>query len=93
MHQLCICIGGNELEVERDYLIIEAQYMANLASAGVSVLVASGDSGAINDGVLQATYPTSDPDVTGVGGTSLTIGSTGGTVTTETAWSGMAGAA
>ena len=74
MHQLCICIGGNELETERDYLIIEAQYMANLASAGVSVLSASGDSGSNPDGVLQVTYPTSDPDVTGVGGTSLSIG-------------------
>ncbi len=90
MHQLCICIGGNELEVEKDYLIIQAQYMANLASAGVSVLVASGDNGANVDGALQTTYPTSDPDVTGVGGTSLTLGS-GNTVTSETAWSGSGG--
>jgi len=87
MHQLCICLGGNEAEVERDYLIIEAQYMANLASAGVSVLVASGDNGAKVDGILQTTYPTSDPDVTGVGGTSLTFDATNGTVTSETAWS------
>jgi sugar lactone lactonase YvrE len=90
MHQLCICIGGNETEVDHDYLVIEAQYMANLASAGISVLVASGDQGAIDDKVLQTTYPTSDPDVTGVGGTSLTLG-TGGAVTSETAWSGSGG--
>jgi sugar lactone lactonase YvrE len=90
MHQLCICLGGNELEVERDYLTIQAQYMANLASAGVSVLVASGDNGAYADGALQTTYPTSDPDVTGVGGTSLTLGS-GNAVTSETAWSGSGG--
>jgi sugar lactone lactonase YvrE len=90
LHQLCICVGGNELEIEKDYLVIEAQYMANLASAGVSVLVASGDNGAYNDNVLQTTYPTSDPDVTGVGGTSLTLG-TGGAVTSETAWSGSGG--
>ena len=50
MHQMCICIGGNEFDVDRDYLIIEAQYMANLASAGVSILVASGDNGAKPDG-------------------------------------------
>jgi sugar lactone lactonase YvrE len=85
LHQLCICIGGNELEIERDYLVIEAQYMANLASAGVSVLVASGDSGAEPDGVLQTTYPTSDPDVTGVGGTSPTL-TASGAVTSETVW-------
>jgi sugar lactone lactonase YvrE len=85
MHQLCICIGGNELEVDKDYLIIEAQYMANLASAGVSVLSASGDQGAKTDGVVQVTYPTSDPDVTGVGGTSLDFVSNA--VAAETAWS------
>jgi sugar lactone lactonase YvrE len=90
MHQLCICIGGNELEVERDYLIIEAQYMANLASAGVSVLSASGDGGSNPDGVLQVTYPTSDPDVTGVGGTTLSL-LPNGTVGLETAWSESGG--
>ena len=86
LHQLCICIGGNELEVPRDYLIIEAQYMANLASAGVTVLSASGDSGSNPNGVLQVTFPTSDPDVTGVGGTSLSLNGSGG-VGAETAWS------
>jgi sugar lactone lactonase YvrE len=90
MHQLCICIGGNELEVEHDYLIIEAQYMANLAAGGVSVLSASGDDGSNPDGVLQVTYPTSDPDVTGVGGTSLSITGTG-SVASESAWSGTGG--
>jgi hypothetical protein len=91
MHQLCICVGGNELEVERDYLIIEAQYMANLASAGISVLVASGDQGAYSGtNELQTTYPTSDPDVTGVGGTSLTLSATN-SVTSETAWSDSGG--
>lgn len=90
MHQLCICIGGNELEVEQDYLIIEAQYMANLASAGVSVFSASGDDGSNPNGVLQVTYPTSDPDVTGVGGTTLTFNPSGD-VATETAWAQSGG--
>ena len=90
MHQLCICIGGNEQEVARDFLVIEAQYMANLASAGVSVLVASGDTGAKADNLVQTTFPTSDPDVTGVGGTTLTLDGTGA-VESETAWSGSGG--
>ncbi len=90
MRVLTISIGGNELDVPSDYLEIEAQYMANLASAGVTVLVASGDTGASANGVVQTTYPTSDPDVTGVGGTSLTLG-TGGAVSSETAWSGSGG--
>ncbi len=90
LHQLCICIGGTELEVEKDYLIIEAQYMANLASAGVSIFSASGDDGAYagpgESGGIQVTYPTSDPDVTGVGGTTLVL-SGSGSVSSETAWS------
>ena len=90
LHVLNICIGGNERDVPRDYLIIEAQYMANLASAGVTVLVASGDNGAVAEGVVQTTYPTSDPDVTGVGGTTLTL-SSNNSVTSETAWPGSGG--
>ena len=85
MHVLNICIGGNELDVPKDYLILEAQYMANLASAGVTVLSASGDNGAIAEGVVQTTYPTSDPDVTGVGGTTLILNSDN-SVQSETAW-------
>jgi sugar lactone lactonase YvrE len=90
MHILCICIGGNELEVEKDYLIIEAQYMANLASAGMTVLTASGDDGSNPDGVLQVTYPTSDPDVTGVGGTTLSF-DVSGNVAAEVGWSESGG--
>ena len=85
LHVLNICIGGNERDVPKDYLILEAQYMANLASAGVTVLSASGDSGAVPEGVVQTTYPTSDPDVTGVGGTTLVLNSDN-SVASETAW-------
>jgi kumamolisin len=88
LHTLSICIGGEELEVEHDYLIIEAQYMANLASAGVTVLSASGDTGAYADDILQVTYPTSDPDVTGVGGTTLILNPSGA-VSSETAWNNL----
>jgi sugar lactone lactonase YvrE len=90
LHQLCICIGKNEQEVDRDSLIIQSQYMATLASAGVSILVASGDDGAKPDKIAQVTIPTSDPDVTGVGGTTLVLDGTGA-VSSETAWSGSGG--
>jgi hypothetical protein len=92
MHVLSVSIGGNELDVPKDYLVLEAQYMANLASAGVTVLSASGDTGASAEGKVQTTYPTSDPDVTGVGGTTLDLGA-GNTVTSETAWSQSGGGA
>jgi sugar lactone lactonase YvrE len=90
MHVLSISVGGNESDVARDYLVIEAQYMANLASAGVTVLVASGDSGATEENQVQTTYPTSDPDVTGVGGTTLNL-SAGNVITSETAWTSSGG--
>lgn len=90
MHILSISVGGNELDVPKDYLELEGQYMANLASAGVTVLVASGDTGATANNVVQTSYPTSDPDVTGVGGTSLTLTSTNA-IATETGWSGSGG--
>ena len=85
MHVLNICIGGNELDVPADYLLIEAQYMANLAVSGVTVLSASGDTGAYANGIVQTSYPTSDPDVTGVGGTTLML-TASGAVTSEQAW-------
>jgi len=90
MHQFSVSYGGDELEVDHDYLIIEAQYMANLAGAGVTVLVASGDTGSSDLGLVQTTYPTSDPDVTGVGGTTLLLNSAGG-VSSEVAWSDSGG--
>ena len=83
MHILSVSIGGNELDVPRDYLIIEAQYMANLASAGVTILVASGDMGATVENQVQTTCPTSDPDVTGVGGTTLVMNPPDTAVATE----------
>ena len=85
MHQMAICIGSDELEIDSDYLIIEAQYMANLASAGVTVFVASGDDGSSPGGTLQVTTPTSDPSVTGVGGTTLSLGLSGQFIS-ESAW-------
>ena len=94
MHQFSISFGENESLYDRDYLTIEAQFMATLASAGVTVLVASGDAGSNPDpntgtyvasDPLDVSYPASDPSVTGVGGTSLVLNSTGG-VASETVW-------
>ena len=93
MHVFSVSIGGNELDVPRDYLIIEAQYVANLASAGVTILVASGDNGATTNNSVQTTYPTSDPDVTGVGGTTLNLQGqgAGSIVTSESGWTDSGG--
>ena len=86
LHQLTISFGADESTSDRDYIAIEAQYMASLVSAGVTVFAASGDAGALgNDGTVQTGYPASMPDVTAVGGTTLTLDA-GGNVASETAW-------
>lgn len=92
--QFSMSFGENESVVESDYLVIESQYMANLASTGITVLAASGDGGSNPDpstgnysttAPLDVSYPASDPSVTGVGGTRLVLNSAG-TVSSETAW-------
>lgn len=94
LHQYSISFGYAEDEVDQDYLLIESQYVAALASAGVTVVASSGDLGGYADSakplVLQVNYPASDPDVTGVGGTTLRL-ATDGSVATESAWSGSGG--
>ena len=92
--QFSMSFGENETVVESDYLVIESQYMANLASTGMTVLAASGDGGSNPDpstgsysttAPLDVSYPASDPCVTGVGGTRLVLTSAG-TVSSETTW-------
>ncbi|HEY2341964.1 MAG TPA: protease pro-enzyme activation domain-containing protein, partial [Chthoniobacteraceae bacterium] len=78
----------------------ESQYFATITNSGVSVFVASGDAGSNPDengnydpagrNTLQVEYEASDPSVTGVGGTNLTLTSNGA-VSSETGWSGSGG--
>lgn len=61
------------------------------AAQGQSVFAASGDSGAKDDGsTLSVDYPASDPYVSGVGGTNLTVSSSNAW-SSETGWSGSGG--
>ena len=72
----------------------DAQYFANLASAGVTIFASSGDGastpgttgGEDTSGPLQVESPSSDVNVNGVGGTSLTLNSNGNE-SSELAWS------
>jgi sugar lactone lactonase YvrE len=90
LHIFSISFGGPELEIDQDYLVIEAQYMANLASAGVTVFAAAGDGGSTPDNILQVEYPACDPNVTGVGGTSLVLDSNNA-ISSETVWNDKSG--
>lgn len=84
MHVLSMSYGFDETELDYDYVMIVSQYCANLASAGISILNASGDEGSNQGGKLQVSVPTSDPNVTGVGGTTYTQSG-------ETGWSESGG--
>jgi kumamolisin len=74
-----------------------SQIFAQMAAAGITLFYSSGDGGSnpASDGFtyspaspLSATYPASDPCVTGVGGTTATFDSNW-TLTGETAWFGV----
>lgn len=64
--------------------------LLEFAAQGQSMFVASGDGGAYNSS--QTIYaPTDDPNITCVGGTSLTTSSPGGSWQSETTWIGSGG--
>jgi kumamolisin len=75
-----------EPETEEDNLTSDDADFKEMAAQGQSVYAASGDSGADDNGSsLSVDYPASDPYVTGVGGTQLTLTS-GGAWSKEVAW-------
>jgi subtilase family serine protease len=64
------------------------QIFKQFIAQGQSILQASGDSGAYKNGVMA---PSDDPNLTVVGGTSLTTSGAGGPWQSESAWSGSGG--
>ncbi|HKT22004.1 MAG TPA: S53 family peptidase [Nitrososphaerales archaeon] len=66
------------------------QAFLDAATLGVTVCVASGDSGSsdgVTDGLSHVDYPASSQYVVGCGGTSLSA--SGGKITSEVAWDGL----
>jgi sugar lactone lactonase YvrE len=79
----------------RDQWQSDTQHFTTLASAGVTVFASSGDGGSrpdLNTGgynsslTLQPVHPASDPNVTGVGATTLTLDLNSGAASSETGW-------
>ena len=98
IHQMSVSFGVPENLVSDAQLETDDQYFAELAAAGVTIFASSGDQGADPDpafgapnGVASPESPASDPNVTGVGGTTLMVDSTG-TEQTEVAWNNASGA-
>lgn len=91
LHVVSISLGAGENDVPPSQLQTDAQYFATMAANGLSIFVSSGDSGSEEGGITQVSYFASDPSVTAVGGTSLSLNTATGTVSSETAWSGSGG--
>ena len=78
--------GFPETQLASAYLKAENQLFAIMASQGQTLVAASGDSGAYDDGTrLSVDDPASQPFVLGVGGTSLYV-NTDGSYHSETSW-------
>ncbi len=84
LHVVSLSFGGSESSSSQ--LLTDDQLFAQLVSLGITVFASSGDNGSSSG----AESPASDPNVTGVGGTSITVNSSG-VVTSETGWSGSGG--
>ena len=98
LHQVSLSYGLGEAYTSTSQMQTDEQYFANLASAGVTVFVSSGDggsnptsTGASGGPSPVAEFPSSSFSVTSVGGTSLTVDLTTGAETNETVWSGSGG--
>ncbi|HLG74401.1 MAG TPA: protease pro-enzyme activation domain-containing protein, partial [Chloroflexota bacterium] len=90
-----ISISWGECELEAGSSVLQTidSYLAYGAATGKSIFVASGDSGSADcsGGALGVDFPASSPNVTGVGGTSLSLTQPGANWSSERAWSGSGG--
>jgi kumamolisin len=94
LHEVSLSYGLGETYTTASQVQTDDNYFAELASAGVTVFVSSGDGGSSpgptgqpQSGPVQVETPASDPNVTAVGGTTLNVNSSTGNVTSESAWS------
>ena len=86
-----ISSSWGEPENQENNLTSDDADFKEAAAQGQSVFAASGDSGAKDDGsTLSVDYPASDPYVSGVGGTNLTVSSSNAW-SSETGWSDSGG--
>jgi kumamolisin len=81
--------GSCESTVTPQHVAEMSRVFARAVAQGVNIFVASGDSGSdsCQNGSIAADWPTANPDVVSVGGTTLSLGQN----IVETAWSGSGG--
>jgi kumamolisin len=87
---ISISWGGPEQTATESFQQQFDQALQSAAALGITVTIASGDSGAADegpnewDGVAHADFPASSSYALGCGGTSITV--SGGAITNETVW-------
>jgi kumamolisin len=98
LHEVSLSYGLGETYTTASQVQTDDNYFAEMASAGVTVFVSSGDGGSSpgtsghdHSGPVQVETPASDPHVTAVGGTTLEVNSSTGDVTGESAWANGGG--
>src|SRR5947209_4048120 len=86
---ISMSFGSNEDSTEVQF---NPNFTTPSGHAGITFFASSGDSGAHGYGTSSfiVSYPASAPNVVGVGGTTVTLGS-GNTYGSETAWGGSGG--
>jgi kumamolisin len=85
-----ISLGLGEQNTPAGAIRIQSQIYLRLAALGVNVFVSSGDDGSNPQSTLQVEYPSSDPNVVAVGGTTLVLNANG-TIKSEAGWAGSGG--
>jgi kumamolisin len=98
LDQMTMSYGEGETYTTQAQVNTTDQYFAELAAAGVTIFASSGDgdcspgaNGAGDtSGPVQVETPASDPNVTGVGGTTLNLDANNN-VTSETVWNNGSG--
>lgn len=88
--QVSISLGACERKVKSGTKTTDDNFFAVMSGLGASVFVSTGDSGSRECGASTTSFFATSPNVTGAGGTSLTLNGSG-VATAETGWSGSGG--
>jgi kumamolisin len=88
--QVSISLGACERKVAKGTKNTDDNFFAVMSGLGASVFVSTGDSGSRECGKETTSFFATSPNVTGAGGTSLTLDGSGST-TSENGWSGSGG--
>jgi kumamolisin len=94
LRQISLSYGLGETDMPAGQIQTDDQYFAALAGSGITIFVSSGDGGSTpgpngagdNSGPVQVESPASDPNVIGVGGTSLVLNASTGAINSESTW-------